>query len=183
MNRFVEKPNREKAEEYVAAGNYRWNSGMFCWRTKTVARELDAHVPAHLAHLRPAVAAADAGDSAALARGFEPLEKISIDYAVMEKAASVRCVSSRFSWSDVGGFVALADHLDHDAAGNAHRGRFAQIDAKNNVVYAADDSELVTLIGVEDLVVVRAEGRTLVVPKARAEEIKALVGILDDTDT
>lgn len=183
VQRFVEKPNKATAETYLAAGNYRWNSGMFCWRTQTIANNLDRHVPAHLEHLRPAVQAWDAGDDDALARGFEPLEKISIDYAVMEKADDVRCVSARFNWSDVGGFVALADHLPRDASNNAHRGRLASIEANNNVVYAQDDGELIALIGVDDLVVVRSEGRTLVAPKARAEEIKALVAKLDDSDT
>ncbi len=129
------------------------------------------------------MAAWHGGDKTALAAAFEPLEKVSIDYAVMEKAKHVRCVSARFSWSDVGGFVALADHLPTDDAGNSFRGRLSTLDAKNNIVYSADDGELIALIGVDDLVVVRAAGRTLVAPKARAEEIKALVGTLDDSDT
>jgi mannose-1-phosphate guanylyltransferase len=182
--RFVEKPPLARATEYLASGRFLWNSGMFVWATRTILAEFAQHLPAHVDVLRPAVARIDQPDfHDVLAAAFDKLQRISIDFAIMEKARSVRCVTARFDWSDVGSFPALADHLPHDAYDNVHRGRVQTIDAARNLVFCDDDSELVALIGVSDLIVVRAGKRTLVVPRARAEEIKALVAQLPPSDT
>ena len=118
---------------------------------------------------------------AALTRGFEPLKKISIDFGVMENAADVRCCVAGFEWSDVGGWIALEDFLGKDEAGNAHRGGLSTREAGSNIVFCEDSSEHVALIGVENLVVVRSGNKTLVAPRARAEEIKKLVETLDES--
>lgn len=177
LKRFVEKPNLATAQRYVDDGGFLWNSGMFIYRTSVMAAQLAQHLPAHLAHLRPA-----ARGERSLAEGFAPLEKISIDHAVMEKAPEVRCIKAPFDWSDVGGFGALAEHLPQDAQHNTHRGQLSALDAHNNIVFADDDQERVALIGVDDLIVVRAGRRTLVCPRAKAEQIKALVNTLPDDE-
>jgi mannose-1-phosphate guanylyltransferase len=182
VRRFVEKPDQDRAAQYLAQaqrdGSFVWNSGMFIWRAQALLTAASARLPGHLAVLEPAVAAG--GD--AWAAAFSAIEqRVSIDVGVMEGAAGaglVRCVPATFSWSDVGSFPALADHLDKDDAGNVARGRLAARDAKDNVVFCTDDRERVALIGVQGLVVVRAGTRTLVVPKDRAEEIKLLVASL-----
>ena len=179
LARFVEKPSLDKAEQYVASGRFLWNSGMFVWRTSSILDELQRHVPGHVAALRPAVAA---GTPDALAAAFATLPKISIDYAVMEKAQSVRVARARFDWSDVGSFPSLAEHLPKDDAGNAARGRLIVHDASDNLVFSEDAGDLFALVGVQGLVVVRAGRRTLVAPRARAEEVKQLVARLPDED-
>lgn len=183
LTRFVEKPDAARARSFVESGRHLWNSGMFVWRASTILAELERQLPAHLQHLRPALAhdRTPAFDDA-LARAFAPLERISVDFGVMERAQDVRCVRAGFTWSDVGGFPALAEHLEQDDAGNAHRGDLRALDASGNVVFCDDAGEQVALVGVSDLVIVRAGRRTLVVPKARAEDIKQLVNTLPEEE-
>lgn len=175
--RFVEKPDAPTAAAYLASGRFLWNSGMFVFSTDAMVGALARWSPRHLELLAPAVER-DAGSAqlgADLVEAFAALPRISIDKAVMEKHSPVLCVPTRFRWSDVGSFPALADHLDKDDAGNAVRGVVHAKDAKDNVVWCEDASEEVAVVGVEGLVVVRAGKRTLVVPKARAEDVKKLV--------
>lgn len=178
LTRFVEKPDRKTAESYLAEGTFVWNSGMFVWRTSSLLSEFERQLPAHLEHLGANIASDGSVTEEGLAKGFEPLEKVSVDYGIMEKAQAVRAVSSTFSWSDVGSFASLADHLPKDGDANAHRGELRTLDANGNVVFCDDDSEQVALIGVSDMVVVRAGKRTLVVPASRCEDIKKLVSAL-----
>ena len=172
--RFVEKPDAATAAGYLASGRFLWNSGMFVFGTEAMMAALRTHLPLHLDTLTPVVddnlAYADA-----FAAAFAKLPKVSIDKGVMEKHSPVLCVPALFSWSDVGSFPALAEHLDNDQQGNAHRGVLHTLDARDNVVWCEDSSEEVAVVGVEGLVVVRAGKRTLVMPKSRAEDVKKLV--------
>lgn len=177
LKRFVEKPDAATAQMYVDSGSYLWNSGMFIYRSAVMAAQLDAHLPAHLQHLRPA-----ARGERTLAEAFEPLERISIDFAVMEKAPEVRCLKAPFDWSDVGGFNALAEHLPKDEHDNTHRGALQTTGSRGNIVFSDDDTELVALIGVDDLIVVRAGRRTLICPRDKSEQIKALVAALPEDE-
>jgi mannose-1-phosphate guanylyltransferase len=128
-----------------------------------------------VAALAPAIPPGGVVDSATLKAPFSSLPKVSIDKGVMEKHDDVRCVPARFAWSDVGSFPSLAEHLPHDVDGNAFRGTVRTLDARGNVVWCEDASEEVAVVGLSDIVVVRAGNRTLVVPRARAEEVKKLV--------
>lgn len=176
LARFCEKPDLATAQEFLASGRFLWNSGVFVWRTEVIWREIERHLPQHAARLGPlADRFGKPGFDEALAEAFAPLPKISIDFAVMEKAADVRMVRAGFDWCDVGGWPALGDYLPKDALGNAHRGRIETLEARGNLVFCEDPAELVALVGVEGLVVVRAGARTLVVPAYRAQDIKALV--------
>lgn len=173
---FREKPSRETAEAYVQAGGYYWNSGMFVWSTKTLLDAVERHLPEHARRLFPLESYVDTPEwEERLAGAFGRVPKISVDYGIMEKADEVYMVAAPFRWSDVGGWAALADFLDKDPAGNAVRGVVHALDARGNVVFAEDGSETVALVGVEDLIVVRAGNRTLVARKDRAEDIKRLV--------
>ena len=181
LSRFVEKPDAPTALGYLQSGRHLWNSGMFLWRTSTIEAEYERQLPAHLEAMRVAVLAdgrPDFGQS--LSRAFEPLAKVSVDYGIMERAESLRCVRASFSWSDVGGFASLADHLPTDEDGNAHRGQLFALESRGNVVFAEDDQEVIALVGAEDLVVVRAGRCTLVARLDRAEDVKKLVGQLDE---
>ncbi len=176
LKAFKEKPALETAQQYLSSGAYLWNSGMFIWRTETILEELRRHLPRHIQLLEPLVEQEGRpGWERTLTEGFAQLEPISIDFGVMERADHLRCVSAPFSWSDVGGWLALEEYLDHDAQGNGYRGRVEAHDARHNLVFCEDDSQTVALVGVSDLIVVRSGDRTLVVPRDRAEEIKALV--------
>jgi mannose-1-phosphate guanylyltransferase len=172
LARFVEKPALERAQQYVESGRFLWNSGMFVWHSRVVTRELERVLPEHLQTLRPAVANAHIDDA------FLQLPKVSIDYGLMEKARSVRAVRAPFQWSDVGSFAALADHLATDTHENAARGQLFTHEASGNVVFSEDDDEVFALVGVRDLIVVRAGKRTLIVTRDRAEDVKKLVDTL-----
>ena len=180
LHRFVEKPDAGTAAKYLEAGNFYWNSGMFVWSVDTILAELARQLPAHLEHLEPAVRHDGTSQfEQALAKAFEPLAATSIDFGVMEGAKAIHMVRAEFEWNDVGGWLALEEYLDTDPAGNAHRGQLATLDSNGNLVFCEDEAETVALIGVKDLVVVRAGGKTLIVPKERAEEIKKLVKKLE----
>jgi mannose-1-phosphate guanylyltransferase len=175
VRRFVEKPDVTAATAYVQSGRFLWNSGMFVFPVGAMERALEAHLPAHLTMLRPVVAAGGVVDTPALAEAFSQLTRVSIDKAVMEKHDDVFCVPARFAWSDVGSFPSLAEHLPRDDHGNAFRGRPRVLDARGNVLWAEDADEEIAVVGLSDVVVVRAGKRTLVVPRARAEEVKKLI--------
>ena len=170
---FREKPAREVAEEYVASGNYLWNSGMFAWQNQVILDQFRQHLPAHLTTLEPAVRGQIPLDQA-----FAALEKISVDFAILEKAPDVRCVVPTFSWSDLGGWLALQPFLQEDSQTNHARGKVYSLESQGNMVVCEDPGETVALLGVSDLVVVRVGKRTLVAPKDRCEEIKKLLALM-----
>jgi mannose-1-phosphate guanylyltransferase len=174
---FHEKPDLLTATGYVASKRFLWNSGMLLFHTDLMRHAMGLLLPAHSAALTPMVKAKRLSPSA-LAKAFKPLPTISIDKAVMEKLESTVCVRANFEWSDVGGFPALATHLPRDDGNNATRGRLRAKDATGNVVWCEDAKEVVALVGVANLIVVRAGKRTLVVPLDRADEIKQLVELM-----
>lgn len=182
VDSFVEKPDRSTAESYVESGEYSWNSGMFIWSVAAVQRAFAAHRPELSDFIDALVPSVDGPDfAAALAAGFEPLEKISIDYALMERADNIVMAVGTFAWDDVGSWPAVGDHLDVDSSGNAVRGDVEALDATNNIVVSdgtGADGRVTALIGVTDLIVVHTDTATLIVPKARAEEVKQLVARL-----
>jgi mannose-1-phosphate guanylyltransferase len=173
---FKEKPDLPTAEFYLQSGNFYWNSGMFVWTADAVLKEMEAHLPHHMESLSEAVTYDGTPEwPAALSKGFESLAAISVDFGVMEKAKKVRCVAARFSWTDVGGWLALRDYLPRDEDGNSLRGQVLILDAKENIIFCEDPEETVMLVGVDDLVIVRSGKKTLLVHKDRTEEIKKLL--------
>jgi len=175
--RFVEKPDRETAERYLQAGHYLWNGGMFIWHVRTLQDALARHVPvlAQMASdLMPTIDTP--GFARALQDAYAPLGRISIDYAVMEKAANIVTAESSFGWMDVGTWAALEKLHAADALGNILLGTAEAMDSKGNLVVSKD--RLTALIGVDDLVVVHAGDATLICPKNRAEDVKQLVQAL-----
>ena len=173
---FKEKPDRETAEEYLRSGRFLWNSGMFAWRTTVILEEIERCLPGHLQVLEQAMKYyGREGWEGRLEEAFSSIDPISIDYGVMERAERVRCVAASFQWSDVGGWLALKGYLRDDGEGNRHRGKLLTLDAADNLVFCEDEEEQVALIGVKGLVVVRAGGRTLIVPQERTEEVKRLL--------
>ena len=172
--RFVEKPDSRKAKKYFDAGNYFWNSGMFIWSVETIERAFRKHRPV-LADLmqKLAKAAGRPGFDRALQDGYKPLEKISIDFALMEKAENIVMARGEFRWDDVGSWTALEDHIPRNAEGNVLVGKCESVHAHDNIVLSND--RLTALVGVHDLIVVQAMGVTLICPKDRAQEVKKLV--------
>jgi mannose-1-phosphate guanylyltransferase len=179
--RFKEKPALETARQYVESGRFYWNSGMFVWTADAILREIEIHLPNHARALsRAAAFDRTAQWDHALKEAFESLQAVSIDFGVMEKAQNVCCVASKFSWSDVGGWLTLKSCLLEDEAGNFCRGETMTLDATDNLVFCDDCKETMVLIGVKNLVIVRAGSRTLITHKDRTEDLKKLVQAMED---
>jgi len=172
--RFVEKPDENRAKQYVESGNYFWNSGMFIWSVAAIEKALAMHraVLADLMNRLAPMYGSDRFDSL-LTESYDKLEKISIDYAIMEKADNIVMVKGTFRWDDVGSWPALADHLPKDASGNTVLGDCQALESADNIVVS--ENRVTALIGVKDLIVVHAEGATLICPRERAQEIKEMV--------
>ena len=176
---FVEKPDAATAQGYVTAGNFFWNSGMFIWSVAALQSALGKFQPHLLAmadRLEPVVWS-DARDQH-LAEEYGQLDKISVDYAIMEKADNIVMARGGFAWSDIGSWPALCEHFQPDGSGNTILGLCETVASHDNVVVSRD--RLTALIGVSDLVVVQAEGATLICPKDRAQDVKAMVNQLHE---
>lgn len=173
VKRFVEKPDAATAARYVASGDFAWNAGMFFWRVDTFEGEAARQTPELAAFIRE-FPAQDWTEF--LAARFPALPKISVDYAIMEKAARVETLLATFDWDDVGLWTALPRHLQQDAQGNATRGAVVQADAKRNI--AVSNGRLIALCGVEDLVVVETPDAVLVCHRDRVQDIKKVVSQL-----
>ena len=176
VKRFVEKPSLETAKGYLASGEYFWNAGMFVWRVPVVEAAFKSHAAELYAGLRKVEAAAKSSGQwdAALAALYPTLPRISVDYALMEKSANVVVVPATFDWDDVGAWPAIAKHFTPDSAGNILRG-LAMVEGGANNIVVSDDRHLTAVVGASDLVVVHTAAATLVCPKDRAQEIKALL--------
>lgn len=180
VKRFVEKPDLATAQGYVSSGDYLWNAGMFVWRVPVVEAAFRAHAPDLAESLaRMGAAAKKGGWKSALAAGYPDLKKISVDYALMEKSTNVVVLPATCDWDDVGSWPAIANHFPKDAAGNVLRGTAMVEAGRDNIVVSAD-GHLTAVVGASDLVVVHTPDATLVVPRERAQDIKALLKRLGD---
>lgn len=179
---FVEKPNYEKALEYLQSGEYRWNAGMFIWSFVTITQGLEKHQPEMAQACRRWFEAAQKPGrlDRVLARDYPEIRKVSIDYALMEHAQNVVCAEGAFEWDDLGAWPALARHLKTDAEGNAATGDFIHVDAARNVVFdgRTRNRTPIALVGVTDSIVVFTDDATLVAHKSQAQKIRALVSKL-----
>lgn len=177
--RFVEKPDSETAASYLKAGNYFWNSGMFIWSVEAFQKAIELYQPDLTAMASVMEKAVQTDEfSSILKDEYEKLGKISVDYAIMEKADNIVSAVGKFGWFDVGSWPALADHFDLDDSDNVLIGDCRIIDSEANIVYS--EGRLTAMIGVQDLVVVQAENATLICPRNRAQEVKAMVKLLED---
>lgn len=172
VERFREKPDLATAEEFLASGRFLWNSGMFFYTLSTFMRELDRQAPDVAAKALELSALISSGDSQAADEVFATLPDLSIDYAMMEHADPVFVVPAEFEWDDLGAWDALARSYDADESGNVVQGEAHTIDACGNTVYVHGTAQTVSLLGVDDLIVVVTDSRVVVLPKSRAQEVK-----------
>ncbi len=178
VEQFVEKPALEKALEYVNAGNYRWNAGMFVWSFITITNGLEQHQPEMRAACQRWFEASTKGRLAAvIAREYPEIRKISIDFALMEHAQNVVVADGSFEWDDLGAWPALARHVKQDAAGNAAVGDFLHVDAARNVIFDGRTKHRtpICVVGLRDSVIVQTDDATLVAHKSQSQKIKDLV--------
>jgi mannose-1-phosphate guanylyltransferase len=172
--RFIEKPDRERAEAFAASGDHLWNAGMFVWTVAAIERAIRTHLPSLAAGL-DALRTAEDGDAARL---YAELPRVSIDFGVMEKAADVLALPVDFAWSDVGSWPGLAEVLG--GAGGVRIGDTLSLDSDGAVLVS--DGPLVAAIGAPDLVVVATPDAVLVVPKSQAQRVRELVDRLRELE-
>jgi mannose-1-phosphate guanylyltransferase len=177
--RFVEKPNLDKAREYLASGQYRWNAGMFIWSFVTVTEGLQKHQPEMYDACQRWFKAAGnpAKLNRTLAKEYPVIKKISIDFALMEHAQNVVVADGAFQWDDLGSWTALERHLAPDAAGNCARADFIHVDGARNIIFDArtKNQTPIAIVGLTDCIVVQTNDVTLVAHKSEAQKIKELV--------
>src|ERR1017187_9816674 len=177
--RFVEKPNYETALDYVNSGQYRWNAGMFVWSFITVTNGLEQHQPEMFAACQRwfKVANHPAKLAKVLAKEYPAIKKISIDYALMEKAQNVIVADGAFPWDDLGAWPALARHLKADAEGNCAVADFIHVDAARDIIYDArtKNKTLIAVVGLRDSILVQTDDAVLLAHKSQAQKVKELV--------
>ncbi len=190
VRRFTEKPDASRAAEFVAAGNYFWNSGMFLWSARTLADALREHLPKTAPLLEEIAAAFGTRKFAATFRKLYPkCENISVDYAVLEprsakgeQAGNIFCLPADFGWNDLGSWTALHEH--HTAKSNPPEGNLVAgsgmflLNARGNYVHAP--GKFVAAVGVSDLVVVETDDALLITTRQHAQDVGKIVKHLDE---
>lgn len=174
VERFVEKPDLETAQAYLADGGYYWNSGMFLFRASRYLAEIERFNPDILAHCREAVANAKRDEDFVRldADAFASSPSDSIDYAVMEKTGDACVVPLDAGWSDVGSWAALWEVAEHDEAGNAHHGEVIAIDCRNTYAHG---ERLIAMVGLDDVIVVDTDDALLVGHRSKIQQVKDIV--------
>ena len=186
VRRFMEKPNWAKAEEFLAAGNYFWNSGMFVWSAKTLANAVRELMPETAPLLQEIVATWDMPRfEQVFAELYPKCENISVDYAILEPRSArgehhsnLYCIPSKFGWSDLGSWAALHEYQVEQKAADDHAN---VLDAQGSVVlgssgnYVFSPDKLVALVGVQDLVVVETEDALLITTRAHSQDVGKVV--------
>lgn len=190
VRRFTEKPNAERAAEFVAAGNYFWNSGMFLWSAQTLADALREHLPKTASLLEQIAAAFGTSRFAATFRRLYPkCENISVDYAVLEprsakgeQAGNIFCLPADFGWNDLGSWTALHEH--HNAKSTPAEGNLVAgsgvflLNARGNYIHAPE--KFIAAVGVNDLVVVETSDALLITTRQHAQDVGKVVKYLDE---
>jgi mannose-1-phosphate guanylyltransferase len=178
VKRFHEKPDLAKAQRYVAAGNFCWNSGMFFWRCDALLEQMRLHLPKTATILAALPRFRSRAFSDKLALAFPLCENISIDFAVLEKAKNVSGIPAPdFGWNDVGSWNAVYELLARDAHGNVRARDSICLDSHNNFVDAR--GKMVALLGVKDLIVVDTPDALLVATRDRAQQVGDVVKALE----
>ncbi|MDD3333882.1 MAG: mannose-1-phosphate guanylyltransferase [Eubacteriales bacterium] len=177
VKRFVEKPNIELAKEYLASGDYLWNSGMFVWKTSDILNLMEQFLPENYLHLtKIEEALSTAAQEEVLEREFKQMQSISIDYGVMEKAKNIYILPAAFSWDDVGSWLALERINPLNDQQNIIHGDVITINTKRCIVEG--NSKLIAMLGMEDVIVVDTKDALLLCAKEHAGEIKTIVETL-----
>ncbi|MFP6581949.1 MAG: sugar phosphate nucleotidyltransferase [Candidatus Hydrogenedentota bacterium] len=177
---FHEKPDASRAQDFLDAGNFFWNSGMFFWRVDSFVEELRNARPEMAEIIDGMASSIDAGDDTKTDALFESLEGVSIDYALMEHARDVIVARAEYPWDDVGSWLALDRTRESDSDGNVTFGDPVLIDTTNSIVYngVGKDDMAVSVIGLEDVVVVVSKDGVLVTPKDQTQKVKHAVAAL-----
>lgn len=180
--RFVEKPNRQRAEQFVASDRFLWNSGMFFFLASRILEAIDQHLPGLGNELKRYDEAARAGNETDVVRAsYADLPAVSIDHGIMEKVDAVSVVPGSFPWSDLGSWTSAWELAPQDEHANVIPKDGISVNSNRNYVHAPA-GKLIALVGVDDLVVVDSGDALLIVPRDRAQNVREVVAKLRERD-
>ena len=175
--RFVEKPNLEKAKEYLTSGQYLWNSGMFVWKASTILKNFKEYLPEIYEGLQKIGESIDTKKyEEVLKKEFSNLPSESIDYGIMEKAKNIYVIPGNFGWDDVGSWLSLERINKTNQDGNVINGNVISIRTKNSIIQG--NEKLIATIGLEDIVIVDTDDVTLICHKDNTQEVKEIISNL-----
>ncbi|WP_152218872.1 mannose-1-phosphate guanylyltransferase/mannose-6-phosphate isomerase [Pseudomonas sp. SCB32] len=186
VKRFVEKPDLDTAKQFLKAGTFLWNSGMFCFTVGTLIRELEKHAPQLLAQAADCQQASQPQELGNVLQQELPhehfcgLEDISIDYALMERSDCVAVVPAAFDWSDIGSWSAMSALVEADGDNNRSAGNAIFVDSRDN--YVQSEGRLVATLGIEGLIVVETADAVLVARADRAQDVRMVVKQLKESE-
>lgn len=176
---FREKPDEATAEQFVEAGNFLWNSGMFVWKAETIIDQFKKHLSEVYAQIGPLREKVDtASQQQAISTFYHACPSISIDYGIMERAEQVAVLPSRFGWNDVGDWKAFYDLSNKDEEGNAVQNDISVIKAGENNLIRSKSGKMIALAGVENVAVVETDNTLLVCNLDKAQEVKSVVNVI-----
>ena len=180
---FIEKPNKEIAEQYILSGDFCWNSGMYCFSIKTFLEEVKLHSNKIFEKINltfnKSYRQSDGNSSVLfLDKSFSGIDDISIDYALFEKSNNINIVHCNIGWNDVGSWEALTNLIHEDSYGNRGQGEVLFQDTKNSSIYS--NKRLVCLLGVNNLIVIETDDAVLVLDKSKSQEVKSIYSFLKD---
>ncbi len=175
---FTEKPDLEKAKEFMDCGDYLWNTGMYVWRIDTILEKYQKHVPDtydKLMKIKDSIGTKE--ENAKVREHYSACEKISIDYAIMEKVSTdeVKIIPADFGWSDVGTWESIHDELAPESTENVMHRKHIGIDTKGSVIRTDNPNKIIATIGLDDIVVVDTEDALLICAKNRSQDVKKVV--------
>jgi mannose-1-phosphate guanylyltransferase len=174
VSKFVEKPDLETAQSYLASGDFFWNSGIFIWKTSVIRSYIQSLMPEMHGLLETMKAAFSASNRNEVIRSeFSKMPDQSIDYGIMEKVNNIYMIPCIFGWDDVGSWTALDRINERDENGNVIIGNILNIDTKRSIIES--NGKLIATLGIEDLIIVDTEDVTLICSKERAQEVKLLL--------
>lgn len=181
VNQFREKPDYETAKQFIAAGNFYWNAGIFMWSVKSIISAFETLMPEmHSLFAGGMESYNTSGEAGFISENYEKAEDISIDYGILEKAKNVFVKPATFDWNDLGTWGALHDKLEKGEGGNASVNAKTYLsDAERNVIFTASD-KLVVVDGINDYIIVDKEDVLLLFPKKKEQEIKKLLAEISD---
>lgn len=174
VERFLEKPNLRRAEEYVASGQYFWNAGIFIWKVSTIMEQFSRYMPElHDQLLEMEEALGTPEQQTVIQRVWGQVQDQSIDFGIMEHARDVMVIPASVGWSDVGDWAALLNILPRDEQHNVVMGEHLGLDTSDSLIYG--NKRLIATLGLKDTIVVDTDDVLLICPRSRAQEVKKLV--------
>lgn len=174
VEKFIEKPDLETAQKFLASWDYLWNTGIFLWRTNTILAKIKKHLPQHHKYLSEISRALGTKDEAeALAKNYSQIKDISIDYGIMEKEKNIFVIPADLGWSDIGSWLHLKKSLQKSANENVTRGRCLNINSRDSLIFGGQ--RLIATVGVDNLIVVDTDDALLICSADESQKIKELI--------